>query len=289
PDRPMPETQAPKVNVRWISPGYLATMGIPLIAGRNFTGSDRTDSHHALISEKAVREGFRGEDPVGRKIKDYGEDSGNNTIVGVVADARINGLKDNAAMVYLPYWENPLSTSAVTFLVRSSQPSSAMIPEMRRVIWSIDPQVAIPVVKSLDDQVSDSMAADRFQTLLLSSFGAAALLLALLGVYGVLAYSVSLRRQEFGIRIALGSDKARLTALVLRQAAWPVLTGAGAGLILAFVVTRWVSSLLYQTSPIDPAAIAGSLVLLIGAAALAAILPARRAARVDPIEVLRNE
>jgi ABC-type antimicrobial peptide transport system permease subunit len=190
-------------------------------------------------------------------------------------------------MVYLPYWDNP--PWGVSFLVRSSQPSNAITPEIRRVIWNIDPQVAIPTVKSLDDQVSDSLSADRFQTLLLSSFGAAALLLALLGVYGVLAYSVSLRQQEFGIRIALGSDRSRLTALVLRQAAWPVLTGAAAGLVLAFIAARWVRSLLYQTQPVDPIAIVGSLALLVGAATLAAVLPARRAARIDPIEVLRND
>ena len=163
------------------------------------------------------------------------------------------------------------------------------MPAMRRVLWGIDPTVAIPVLKSMDDQVSDSVAADRFQTLLLSSFGASALLLALLGVYGVLAYSVSLRQQEFGIRIALGSDQSRLTALVLKQAAAPVLAGAAVGLGFAFIAGRWVSSLLYQTRPADPLAISGSLALLIAAAALAAVLPARRAAQVDPIEVLRNE
>jgi ABC-type antimicrobial peptide transport system permease subunit len=160
---------------------------------------------------------------------------------------------------------------------------------MRRVIWNLDPQVAIPLVKSLDDQISDSLSADRFQTMLLSGFGGAALLLALLGVYGVLAYSVSLRRQEFGIRIALGSNKSQLTGLVLRQAAWPVLSGAAAGLVLALIASRWVHSLLYRTQPVDPIAIAGSLSLLIAAATLASVLPARRAARVEPVEVLRNE
>jgi ABC-type antimicrobial peptide transport system permease subunit len=149
--------------------------------------------------------------------------------------------------------------------------------------------VAIPSIKSLDDQLSESVASDRFQTLLLSGFGAAALLLALLGVYGVLAYSVTLRRQEFGIRIALGSDKSRLTALVLRQAASPVLIGAGAGLLLAFIATRWIRNLLYETPPVDPVAIAGSLALLVAAAALAAVLPARRASKVDPMEVLRTQ
>jgi len=286
-DHPLPPGEQPKINVRWVSPGYLPTMRIALLDGRNISDADRSSPNQVLISEQTARVAFPGENPVGHKIRGFGGDDTVKTIVGVVADARVNGLKDVAAMVYLPYWDNP--PWGVSFLMRGSEASNAIMPEMRRVIWNIDPQVAIPTMKSLDDQISDSLSADRFQTLLLSSFGAAALLLALLGVYGVLAYSVSLRQQEFGIRIALGSDKSRLTALVLRQAAWPVLTGAAAGLVLAFVAARWVRSLLYQTQPVDPVAIAGSLALLIGAATLAAVLPARRAARIDPIEVLRNE
>jgi ABC-type antimicrobial peptide transport system permease subunit len=207
--------------------------------------------------------------------------------MGVVADAHINGLKDDAAMVYLPYFAyTPLTLS---FLVRSTRPSDALIPEMRRALWQIDPQVAIPTLKSMDDQVMDSVATDRFQAMVLGSFGAAALLLALLGVYGVLAYSVSLRRQEFGIRIALGSGKGALTALVLRQAAYPVLLGTAAGLAMALIALRWVRSLLYQTPVMDPLAIGGSVLLILTAAAIAAIVPARRAASTDPMRALRTE
>jgi ABC-type antimicrobial peptide transport system permease subunit len=208
-------------------------------------------------------------------------------VVGVVGDSRLNDLKEVTDMIYVPFWQMPPWN--LTLLVRGSQPSGAVIPEIRKTIWKIDPQVAIPELKSLDEQVSESVASDRFQTMLLSSFGGAALLLALLGVYGVLAYSVSLRQQEFGVRIALGSDKSRLILLVLRQAALPVAAGAGIGLALAFVAARWVRSQLYETQPADPLAIAGSLILLLVAAALAAILPARKAARVDPIQVLRAQ
>jgi ABC-type antimicrobial peptide transport system permease subunit len=160
---------------------------------------------------------------------------------------------------------------------------------MRRAIWQIDPQVAIPTLKSMDDQVSDSVATDRFQAIVLSGFGAAALLLALLGVYGVLAYSVTLRRQEFGIRIALGSGRSALIGLVLRQAAQPVLLGIGAGLTMALIALHWVRSLLYQTPVMDPLAVGGSVLLLLVAAAIAAIVPARRAASTDPMRALRAE
>jgi predicted permease len=288
PDHSVPAGQEPMINVRWINPDYLPTMLSPLVAGRNIAAADRADPYVALISERTAREAFPGESPVGRKIVDLVPDDKHPiTVIGVVADARINGLKDDAAMVYMPYWAyTPLTLS---FLMRSSQPSDALIPEMRRAIWQIDPQVAIPTLKSMDEQVSDSVASDRFQAVLLSGFGAAALFLALLGVYGVLAYSVSLRRQEFGIRIALGSGKGSLIGLVLRQAAYPVLLGTGVGLTMALIALRWVRSLLYQTPVMDPLAIGGSLILLLAAAALAAALPARRAASIDPMRALRAE
>jgi predicted permease len=288
PDHPAPQGQKPLVNVRWINPEFLPTMRIPLVAGRNFTAADRGNPNVALISEKTAKLGFTGEDPIGHTLGNIVPDGDQPvTIVGVVADARMNGLKDDAPMVYVPYWSYvPWS---ISFLVRSSQPSDALIPEMRRAIWKIDPQVTIPALKSLDDQVSESVATERFQTIVLSCFGAAALLLALLGVYGVLAYSVSLRQQEFGIRIALGSGKNALIALVMRQAAWPVLLGAGVGLAIACVVLRWVRSLLYQTPVMDPLAIGGSVLLLLAAATIASIVPAWRAARIDPMKALRAE
>jgi predicted permease len=288
PDHPVPAGKEPMINVRWINPDYLPTMLSPLVAGRNITGADHANPYVALISERTAREAFPGENPLGRKISDIVPDDKHTvTVIGVLADARINGLKDDAAMVYMPYWAyTPLTLS---FLVRSSQSSDTLIPEMRRAIWQIDPQVAIPTLKSMDDQVSDSVATDRFQAMVLSAFGAASLFLALLGVYSVLAYSVSLRRQEFGIRIALGSGKSALIGLVLRQAAYPVLLGTGLGLTMALIALRWIRSLLYQTPVMDPLAVGGSVLLLLLAATIAAMVPARRAASTDPMRALRTE
>jgi predicted permease len=288
PDHPIPPADQPPVNVRFINPDYLPTMQIPLVSGRNIAASDRANPYVALISERTAREAFPGEDPVGKRIDPLvPDDNRPMTVIGVVADTRINGLKDTAAMVYIPYWT--FTPWTLSFLVRSSQPSDALISEMRRTIWQIGPQVAIPTLKSMDAQVSDSIATDRFQAIVLSGFGTAALLLALLGVYGVLAYSVTLRRQEFGIRIALGSGKRALIGLVLRQAAQPVLLGTGVGLMIALIALRWVRGLLYQTPVMDPLAVGGSVLLLLVAAAIAAIIPARRAASIDPMRALRTE
>jgi predicted permease len=285
PDHPVPRGHEPTANIRWISPSYATTLRIPLLAGRDLTLDDKNHPTNVLISQETARTVFPDTNPIGHVFNL--DDTTKYTVVGILADARINQLDHTAPMIYIPYWQSPWWR--VNFLVRSSQATAALAPSIRRAIWNVDPQVAIPTLKSLDQQVSDSVSTQRFQTILLSSFGAAALLLALLGIYGVLAYSVSLRQQEFGIRIALGCEKSSLMTLVARQAALPVAGGILAGLALAFAASRYVHSLLYETSAADPVAIAGSIALLVVAALLAALIPARRAAQVEPMQVLRNE
>jgi ABC-type antimicrobial peptide transport system permease subunit len=208
-------------------------------------------------------------------------------VIGIAADARIANLKENIPVVYLPYWHDP--PASVFFLVRTSRTLEDFAPIIRREVWNVDPEAAIPVIEMLDTQLVQSVAPERLQSIVLTSFGISALVLAILGVYGVLGYSVSLRRQEFGIRIALGSGKGALIGLVLLQAAYPVVLGTGAGLMMAFIALRWVRSLLYQTPVLDPLAVGGSVLLLLVAATLAAIVPARRAASTDPMRVLRME
>jgi predicted permease len=284
PDHPVPDGQAPPANRRFISPGYFSAMEIPLLEGREFDTRDRKNPRVVILSEKAAKAAFPDIDPVGHRINHWGRDY---TVIGIAADARINDLKRNVAIYYLPHWDFPPVNPV--FIVRSSQSIESLGPEMRKAIWTIDPDVSIPTVVSLDAQVSESVATERFQTILLSSFGGAALFLAVLGIYGVLAYSVSLRRQEFGIRIALGSNRTQLARLVLMDAFYPMFGGIALGLLGAFAAARWVSSLLYQTSAVDPWAIGLSLAVLLLAGLLASLLPVRSAASVDPIRALRTD
>lgn len=284
PDYKFPPGQTPLIDLRYVSPGYFKAMGIPLLAGRAFNASDERDPHVLILSEKAAKTGFPDASPLGRAILRNGQ---KYTVVGIAADARINNLKRDAAICFVPYWVSP--PYMPVFLVRSNEPEQALGPAMRQAIWSIDPDVSIPTVISLDAQISDSVATDRFQALLLSGFGAAALFLAVLGIYGVLAYSVSMRTQEFGIRIALGSSRTGLVRLVLRDAFYPVAGGILLGLLASAAATRWIRSLLYETSTVDPWAVAMSLTLLLAAALLASLVPLRKAAKVDPMQALRSE
>jgi predicted permease len=284
PDHPLPESALPTANVRNITPDYFAAMQIPLVAGGDFGGKEQEHPEDAIVSQKLAKAAWPGDDALGRKFRINGRIY---TVLGIAADARIVDLKQSAPVVYLPYWHDPPRN--VFFLVRSSLPLETLGPSVRKELWDIDPEVAIPIVKSLDSQVSESVAADRFQTLVLSCFSLAALMLAALGVYGVLAYSVSLRTQEFGIRIALGSTKRALMGLVLREASYPVLAGLALGTIAALGATRAIRSLLYETQAADPLAISGSTVLLIVAALVAGLLPAYRASNSDPMQALREQ
>jgi MacB-like periplasmic core domain len=255
-----------------------------MLSGRDFTEHDRENSRVMILSDKAAKAVWPDDNPLGHTIYHWGR---TYTVIGVAADARINDLKRNAAVFYLPVWEYP--PFVPVFLVRSSRSVETLGPEMRQAIWSVDPDISIPALTSLDDMVDESVATERFQTVILSSFGGAALLLAVLGIYGVLAYSVSLRTQEFGIRMALGSSKRALTRLVLLDASWPMAAGLILGLLGVAVATRWVRSLLYETSPVDPWAIGLSVAVLGAAALLASLLPARDAMSIDPMRVLRGE
>ena len=282
-ENPLPEDQTPSANLRNISLDYFKTLQIPLLSGAPFDAQERDYPIHAILSQNAANATWPGLNPLGRVFRINGRAY---TVSGVAADARIANLKQDALVVYLPYWHEPPAT--IFFLVRSTGASEALVSAIRRELWQIDPEVAIPTIQTLDSSVNQSVAPERFQTVLLSSFGVAALALSLIGIYGILTYSVSLRRQEFGIRLALGSQKASLIRLVLTQGAYPVVSGLIVGVLAAAAVTRTLNSIFNGINGLDPLSIGASIALLLLGAFTAAILPAYRAAKVDPVQALNQ-
>ena len=281
-DRPTQEQ--PLFNLRWTSPGYFETMGERLIAGRFFEENDR-NQNSMILSEGLAKAVWQNENPIGAQIKVEGRTF---TVVGIVADSRNTSLKSAPAkMAYTHYKDRPPYASF--FVARGHQPTDALIAGMREAIWKYAPDVTIARVKAMDSQVSDSLATERFQAAVLLSFGVAALLLAMLGIYGVLTYSVATRKQEIGVRMALGASRQKIYALTMGEAGTPVLAGLGAGLAAGILGGKAIQSLLYGVQAMDPPVMIAVAMLFAGSAALAAFLPARRAASVDPMEALRSE
>lgn len=274
----------PLWNVRWVSAQYFDVVRERLIAGRFFEERDR-DSNNAVISESSAKAGWLGENPIGRQFRWRDKMM---TIIGVVADARTNSLKDSPVnMAYLPY--RTLPPYATFFMVHTSQNPETLISDVRRAIWAQDPEVTIARVKTLDSQVKDSLSTERFQTFVLVAFGIAALSLAMLGVYGILSYTVAGRTQEIGVRMALGATRQRIYSLTMSEAAVPVALGLAVGWAASVIAGKFVQKLLYGVTATDWSVGVTVTMLLLACATLAAFLPARRAASVDPMQALRTE
>lgn len=283
-----PYSQLPLETFRWISPEYFATIRLNLLAGQVFSQSD-WGKNLALVSEKTAQTLWPGRNPIGQQFM-RGDPATEKlfTVVGVVANARTISLaKPDPMLIYVPYWYRCQSQAGL--LVRTRLDPSAMANAIRQTIWSIDGNVPVPTIRALGSVVADSVANQRFVMDLLLLFAASALFLAGLGVYGVVMYSVVQRSREIGLRIALGAQRSTVYRLVLRDGLRPVAAGAAAGVALAFGSARIVSSLLYQVSPYDPAVTAAAVCLLLAVGTTACLLPARRAASVEPMQALRAE
>ncbi len=275
---------------RVVTPGYFEAMGIPLIRGRTFGSSDIADSPNvAVISRSLADEFFPGEDPVGRSIVLPGWDPPVYLeVVGVVGDVRPGSLeREMEPTMYWPMAQNGrLSTYMV---VRSSGEPAALVPTLRAAIREVDPNVPVSNLRPMSGVVSSSLAQNRFRTLLLGAFAGVAMLLAALGLYGVLAQLVGRRTHELGVRIALGANRARVLGWVLRYGLRLAVIGIILGLAGAAATTRVVRGVLFGIEPLDPITFAGTTIVLMLVALAAALLPAWRATRVDPVESLRSE
>jgi putative ABC transport system permease protein len=277
-------------DVRVVDEEYFRAMNIPVIAGRTFTEHEATENRRvAVVNEAMARVYFPGENPVGKRILVNMTDPIVPTeIIGVVGDARYEKLEGELRPMV--YWTPPqLTYNSMTFVIRTSGEPEAMAAAARRVIQAIDKDQPVADVRTMESWLSESVSRARFGTLLLSGFAGLALLLAAVGVYGVMSYSVAQRQNEIGVRMALGAQARDVLRLVIRQGLAPVLAGVGLGLIGAFALTRVLSSLLYGVSATDPLTFASIALLLTGVSCAACYFPARRATRVDPLNALRYE
>jgi predicted permease len=286
-------------QLRFISPGLFGTLRIPIVAGRDFTWMDIYQKRPVvLISENLARlEWESSEQALGKRVKGSGPQDQWFEIVGVVGSVQDRGLsQETVGILYIPilaervYGASTHVWRGVTYVVRSLRTGDpAFIDEIRQAVWAVDSSLPLTNIRTMGDVLDASLETTSFIIALLAIAGAIALLLGLIGIYALISYGVSQRIREIGIRIALGAERGRVQRTFLVQGVALATIGVAAGLAAAAALTRWMSSLLYEVSPLDPLTFAGVSGVLLVAAGLASYLPSRRASRVDPIVSLRSE
>jgi predicted permease len=292
-DRPgAAAAETPQAQLSVITPGYFEAAGIQLLKGRGLEQGDRAGAPAvALVDAVLAQRTWPGRDPIGQRIRvgaALGADTALREVVGVVAPVRSLGLeREPEPMIYLPHAQNPWPT--MNLVIRIDQPADRVGARIAAQVQALDPEQPVYGVRSLGELLDRALALRRFQTVLLSGFALSALLLAVLGVYGILSFTVARQSRELGIRAALGATRETILASVLRQALIRVGWGCLLGGVAALAVGRLLQSVLYQVSPADPLSFGGAGLVLVGAGLAAAYLPARRAMGVEPVEVLRGE
>jgi putative ABC transport system permease protein len=287
--RPFPQGESPGADCRIVTSDYFTTLGIPLIKGRFFKESDTVDAPHVLlINEAMARTFFPNEDPIGQRLQ-LGINNFSGQIVGVVGDVKHVGLDaPTNHEVYISFSQAPFSTD-MTLIARTSGDPMTIVGAVRNEIKGLDSQVAVGKVRTMEEITKESIGDARFRTLLLSIFGAVALVLAAVGVYGVISYSVTQRTHEIGIRMALGAQIADVRKLVISSGMKLALIGTVVGVVGAYALTRLLTNLLFGLAPTDPPTFVIVSFVLLLVALTACYIPARRAAKVDPLVALRYE
>jgi putative ABC transport system permease protein len=279
-------------SLRYVTPNFFATMGIPVLAGRDVGDADTNDAPYvAVVSESFVRRYWPDESPIGRHFNFALHD---REVVGVVKDVRVRGLeRTSEPQVYIPYTQVPdgdiIGYIPKDLAIHATKPPQYLIPEVRRIIAQADPQQPISDVRTMEEIVAGETQSRTVQTRVLMTFTVVALFLAALGIYGLLSFTVSLRQQEFGIRMALGAQQGDIFRLVLGRGAMLTLAGLIPGLVLAYLAGRWLQSLLAGLQPGDLMTFSVASALCFAAALIGTLIPAMRAVRVDPTSVMKAE
>jgi putative ABC transport system permease protein len=284
--------QMPSADIARVSPGYFDAMGVVLHAGRVFTEHDRNDAPRVcMIDETFAKKYWPTEPALGKRVK-FGRLSDQDNpwmeVVGVVKHVKNYGVDEESRVeMYLPYLQN--SASSLTLLVRTTASPASLAPALRLAVKAADPEVPMFQVRPLTELVAERTAQRRLSVILISVFGALALLLAAVGIYGVMSYAVTQQTQEIGIRMALGAERDHILKMVLGHGGMLAALGIGIGLLVSFGMARAISALLFQTSATDPPTFSVVPLILVAVALVACYLPARRATRVDPMIALRGE
>jgi putative ABC transport system permease protein len=292
---PVPVGAEPHVQTLSVMGDFFRVLQIPIRAGRAFTDLDREGQPLvAVVNEEFVREFFPHENPLGTRIDWARRDPPLHkwmTIVGVAADVKHSGLNQPVdPAVYAPFSQSDESWRRwMSLAIRTPRPSAGLLDEVKRQVWSLDRQIPISDVQSMDDLLAVSLAQQRFNMLLLGLFAALALVLATVGIYGLMSYAVSQRTHEIGVRVAIGAQRDDVLGLVVGDGAKLAFVGIAIGVGAALFLTRLMASLLFQVTPTDPATFAAVAILLAFVGLAACYIPARRAARVDPMVALRYE
>jgi predicted permease len=277
------------VQVNTVSPGYLDTISVPLVKGRDFTNADTDGAPLVVVINETMAQRFwPGEDAIGKRFKFFG-DADFTSIIGVARDAKYNAVnEDPIPFIYQPLRQN--YTPAATLHVRAATDAAGLAPAVRRTIQELDPTLSVFNIRTLEEQVAQSLAPLRINVILLTTFGGLALLLATIGLYGVANYSVSQRTREIGVRMALGARPSTVLRLVLGHGLLLVGVGLAVGVVLALFGASWLPpDLLPNVSVRDPLTFTVTSLLLAAVATVASYVPARRATRIDPLIALRTE
>jgi predicted permease len=276
-------------NANVVGPGFFQTVGIRLLRGRDFAIGDTPEAPLAIVlNATAARLHFPGVEPIGQRISVDGPGGPWRQIVGVVRDSAYGSIADGGVpVVYLPLAQN--HETGMILYVRASVPPATLAAAVRREIQQLEPNLPVPNVAAMKESVGTSLYAARMGAGLLSALGGLALLLAVVGIYGVLSFSIARRTREMGIRLALGAGTRRVFLLVVRDGMGLVLIGAAVGLAVATLGARSLEAFLYGISPTDGPSFVGAVAVLAAVAFIACAIPARRAIRVDPVTTLRQE
>jgi predicted permease len=282
-----PNEKSQLAESRWVTLNYFSAMGIPLVAGRAFVSADYApDAHTVIVSRSFAQKYFANRDPIGGHVSREDNHLQWDTVVGVIGDVHNASLEDAP----VPQIYHPNSGFQGGYIaVRSTLPPKSLASAIRSSLHTMDPNLAVADIQSMGELESGASARRRFQTSLLAVFAAIALSLALVGLYGLMAYSVSRRTREVGIRMALGAQRSDVLLLVLKKAALLLALGLVSGLVASWFATRTIQTFLFGVGRHDPTTILSVCALLVVSGLLAAMIPARRAASIDPMQALRTE